>query len=54
VVPVACGHEARDLLVGLGLRLDYLEYPIGHEISEQGLLDMTGWLSSRIDEAGAP
>lgn len=54
VVPVAFGHEARDLLVGLGLRLDYLEYPIGHEISEQGLLDMTGWLSSRIDEAGAP
>jgi predicted esterase len=53
-VPVAFGHEARDVLGALGLRLDYREYPIGHEISEQGLLDMTGWLSARIDETDAP
>ena len=54
VVPVAFGHEARDVLGALGLQLDYREYPIGHEISEQGLLDMTGWLSARIDETDAP
>jgi phospholipase/carboxylesterase len=54
VVPVAFGHEARDVLGGLGLRLDYREYPIGHEISEESLRDLCGWLSLRIDEASAP
>ncbi|MGA8891496.1 MAG: alpha/beta fold hydrolase [Anaeromyxobacteraceae bacterium] len=53
VVPVAFGREARDALGELGMAVDYAEYPIGHEISEQGLLDMTGWLSTRIDESGA-
>lgn len=51
VVPVAFGHEARDLLGGLGLRIDYREYPIGHEISEDSLRDLCGWLTRRIDEA---
>ena len=45
VVPVAFGHEARDVLGGLGLRLDYREYPIGHEISEESLRDLGGWLT---------
>ena len=31
----------------LGLRLDYREYPIGHEISEESLRDMVTWLSAR-------
>jgi phospholipase/carboxylesterase len=52
VVPVEFGHEARDLLGELGLDVDYCEYPIGHEISPQGLTDMSRWLSARIDEAG--
>ena len=51
VVPVAFGHEARDLLGDLGLRIDYREYPIGHEISEDSLRDLSGWLTRRIDEA---
>lgn len=51
VVPVAFGHEARDLLGGLGLRVDYREYPIGHEISEESLRDLCGWLTRQVDEA---
>ena len=51
VVPVAFGHEARDLLSALGLRVDYREYPIGHEIGEQSLRDLSGWLTRRIDES---
>jgi len=51
VVPVAFGHEARDLLVGLGLQVDYREYPIGHEISEDSLRDLCGWLTRQVDEA---
>ena len=53
VVPVAFGHEARDVLGGLGLRLDYREYPIGHEISEESLRDLCGWLTREIDLAAA-
>ena len=50
VVPISFGHEARDLLGTLGLQVDYREYPIGHEISEQSLRDLCGWLTRRIDE----
>ena len=53
VVPIAFGHEARTLLGGLGLRLDYREYPIGHEISEESLRDLGGWLTRQIDESSA-
>jgi phospholipase/carboxylesterase len=51
VVPIAFGHEARTLLGALGLRLDYREYPIGHEISEESLRDLCGWLTRQIDRA---
>jgi phospholipase/carboxylesterase len=51
VVPVSFGHEARDVLEALGLRVEYHEYPIGHEISERSLRDMAAWLSTRIDES---
>jgi phospholipase/carboxylesterase len=50
VVPVAFGHEARDVLDALGMRVDYREYPIGHEISEESLRDLADWLSARLDE----
>lgn len=49
VVPVAFGHEARDVLGGLGMRVDYREYPIGHEISEESLRDLCGWLTRQVD-----
>jgi phospholipase/carboxylesterase len=54
VVPVAFGREARDVLAALGARVDYREYPIGHEISEESLGDLSEWLTARLDEAAAP
>jgi phospholipase/carboxylesterase len=54
VVPVAFGREARDVLAALGARVDYREYPIGHEISEESLGDLSAWLTARLDEAAAP
>ena len=51
VVPISFGQEARGLLAGLGMRLDYREYPIGHEISEESLRDLCGWLTRQVDEA---
>jgi phospholipase/carboxylesterase len=53
VVTVEFGHEAREVLLALGLRLEYREYPIGHEISQGSLRDLTEWLSARIDESQA-
>jgi phospholipase/carboxylesterase len=53
VVPVTFGHQARDLLSGLGMDVSFGEYPIGHEISPQSLADLTGWLSARIDATAA-
>ncbi len=53
VVPVAFGREARDVFAALGARVDYREYPIGHEISEESLGDLSAWLSARLDEAAA-
>jgi phospholipase/carboxylesterase len=54
VVPVAFGHEARDVLSALGLRVEYREYPIGHEISRESLGDLAAWLSARLDESDEP
>jgi phospholipase/carboxylesterase len=54
VVPVTCGHEARELLPPLGVRLDYREYDIGHEIGDRSLRDLSGWLSARLDEVAPP
>jgi phospholipase/carboxylesterase len=54
VVPVGCGHEARERLPPLGVRLDYREYDIGHEIDDRSLRDLAGWLSARLDEVAPP
>ena len=50
VVPVEFGHQARDFLGEVGLDVDYCEYPIGHELSEESAGDLARWLSARIDE----
>ena len=54
VVPVTSGHEARELLPPLGVRLDYREYDIGHEIGDRSLRDLAGWLAARLDEVAPP
>jgi phospholipase/carboxylesterase len=54
VLPIQHGRASRELLESLPVRLDYHEYPIGHEISAQSLADVTAWLRGRLDEhAGA-
>jgi phospholipase/carboxylesterase len=50
VVPVAFGREAREVLGGLGLAIDYREYPIGHEVSEESLRDLCEWLARQVDD----
>jgi phospholipase/carboxylesterase len=47
VVPVSRGRRTRDLLLGAGLKdVQYLEYPMAHSISQEGLKDANRWLST--------
>lgn len=52
VVPVAYGRETRDLLDKLGVRHEYREYRMGHQVSDDSLADVTAWLSQRLDGRG--
>jgi phospholipase/carboxylesterase len=49
VLPLQHAHESRQLLEALPVRLDYREYPMGHEVSAQSLADVTQWLSASLD-----
>jgi predicted esterase len=31
--------------------LTYHEYPIGHEVSQESLADVSSWLSAQLDKA---
>jgi phospholipase/carboxylesterase len=53
LVPMAFGEEARRLLPPLGVKLDFREYALGHEIGPASLGDLDGWLRERLDEGFA-
>ncbi len=42
----------RAFLEKLPVNLDYREYPIAHQVSEESLRDVTNWLSERIKVSG--
>lgn len=50
VLPIHHGRAARELLQRLPVALTYREYPMGHQISDQSLADIAGWLTQRLDE----
>lgn len=49
VVPVRMGHAARDLLHSLGVSVEYHEYPMAHQISEDCLEDVDRWLEAQLN-----
>ncbi len=49
VIPVQLGRRAKELLTTNHARFEYKEYPMTHQISEESLADLTGWLSRRLD-----
>lgn len=53
VVPVSQGHATRALLQRLGNPVRYQEYPVGHVLSPECLLDVTDWISGRLDGGGS-
>ncbi len=52
VLPITYGRDSRELLSTLPVKLTYHEYPMGHEVSQESLSDVTRWLSEQLDKAG--
>jgi phospholipase/carboxylesterase len=51
---VHLARSARDALGRFPLDLAYRELDMGHRVTEESLGVVSGWLSARLDEAGAP
>jgi phospholipase/carboxylesterase len=48
VVPVQRGMESRDLLLGLGYRVDWHVYPMAHAVCAEEIVDLRAWLGPRL------
>jgi phospholipase/carboxylesterase len=49
VIPVQVARKTKQLLETAHARFDYKEYPMGHQISEASLQDISLWLVQRLD-----
>ncbi len=47
-VPVERAHDTRDALEALGMRPEYREYAMGHEIRPEALEDIMAWLDNGV------
>lgn len=47
VVPIKMGRRAGELLRQTKANVIYQEYPMGHQISEQSLADVTAWINAQ-------
>jgi phospholipase/carboxylesterase len=54
VLPVQMGRRARELYTASAARLEYHEYAMGHEISEESLTDINRWLTRLLDTPSSP
>ena len=51
VLPITYGRASRELLSSLPVDLTYHEYPMGHEVNQESLSDVTTWLTEQLDKA---
>jgi len=51
VIPISFGRRANELLAKTNAPLEYREYPIQHEMSDESLHDLSGWLVKHLDAA---
>jgi phospholipase/carboxylesterase len=49
VLPIQEGRALQKHLAGLPVKLDYREYSMAHQISDESLDDVCGWLIERLD-----
>jgi len=50
VLPINYGRASRELLSSLPVDLTYHEYPMGHEVSQASLSDVSAWLTEQLDK----
>jgi phospholipase/carboxylesterase len=50
VLPITYGRASREFLSALPVDLTYHEYPMGHEVSQESLRDVTAWLTKQLDK----
>jgi len=50
VLPINYGRASRELLSSLPVDLTYREYPMGHEVSQASLSDVSAWLTEQLDK----
>jgi phospholipase/carboxylesterase len=46
LIPLARARHARDVLAGLGYRVDWREYPMPHAVGDAEVLDVATWLGA--------
>lgn len=54
VISVDFGRRARDLFLASNADMTYREYPMGHQISDESIRDVSAWLRSLVDAAPPP
>lgn len=50
VIPIDFSRRAQQLFESAKASFVYHEYPMAHQISEESLSDMAGWLAQRLDQ----
>ena len=49
MVPAALGAASRDLLQGLGYKVEWKTYPMEHSVCMEEVLDISKWLQARLE-----
>jgi phospholipase/carboxylesterase len=48
IIPVRLARESAELLKKAGAQVDYREYPMGHEVTEETVRDLSAWTKSLL------
>lgn len=48
LVPLALGEASRDVLEGLGYRVEWRAYPMQHQVCMEEIADISAWLQARL------
>jgi phospholipase/carboxylesterase len=52
-IPLARAHRAREVLRGLGYRVEWHEYPMPHSVCDEEVADLARWLRDVLDKEPA-
>jgi phospholipase/carboxylesterase len=48
IIPVGLARESVELLKKAGARVEYREYPMGHEVNERAIRDLSNWTKNLL------